>query len=113
MGFLSVMKSIGKGIAKGVGVAGDVASHPAMTVLQVAFPVAWLAKGLSVVRVVHKAAKETEELLGAPMTDEEKREAFAAEFRAEFPEASNGDIATLASVLTKLEKSGAADGDDE
>ncbi len=120
MGFIGVFKTIGKGIgkgfvaagkgvAKGVDVADDALDHPAAKPAQVALslfvPAAWVGYGIGVVRSVKATADEIRDTPDIPdMTDEDKRALFAEKFREQYPEASDGDVATLASVLVKLEK---------
>ncbi len=50
-------------------------------------------------------------MIAMPMwIDEDKRVLFREEMRKEYPDASNGDLDTLAGALAKLEKSD--DGED-
>lgn len=97
--------SVLKKIMTGVEVAGEVADSPEMEVIEAAFPSPWLSVGLGVLRTVNNVA-DTYANKGRPMDDEAKRAEFARTFRAELPEekASDGDLATLAGLLVKLEK---------
>lgn len=118
MGFVTVFKKIGKGfvhVGKGavkvVDVAADVADHPAvdagLVALSVFVPIKQAQFALQCVRHVDEMADKIKADHDRMMSDEEKRAEFAAEFKKKFPEASNGDLVTLASVLVKLNKAGA------
>lgn len=117
MGLVSVFKGIGKGVGKGfvqvgkgiaagVDAVDDALDHPAadptMAALSVFVPAAWVSYGVKVVKSVKATADSVRDV---PLSDEDKRRLFVAKFREEYPEASDGDLATLACVLTKLEKS--------
>ncbi len=101
MGLMNVLRKI----MTGVEIAGEVADSPEMEFVEAAFPSPWLKVGLGAVRTVNNVA-ETYANKGRPMDDEAKRTEFARTFRAELPEekVSNGDLATLAGLLVKLEK---------
>ena len=117
MGIINVFKTIGKGLvevgkgaAKVVDIAEDVVTHPAAApatmVLSMVVPVAMVAKGIAVVRSIKATADVIRHGRTPDMTDEDKRALFREEMRAEYPNASNGDLDTLAGALVKLEKSG-------
>lgn len=100
MGLVNVLKRIMTGIE----IAGMVADSPEMQILEVAFPSPWLTAGLSAVRLVNDIADDYQANGGRVMADEAKRAEFAREFRATIPEATDGDLATLAGLLSKLVK---------
>lgn len=113
MGLVSVFKTIGcgfkevgKGVVRVINVAADVADHPAVApgliILSTVAPIKFIQFGMDCVRKINKLAEEIKEEHDEIMSDEEKRNEFAKLFREEFPEASNGDVMTLACILTKL-----------
>jgi len=116
MGFVSVFKGIGKGVGKGfvqvgngiaagVDAVGDALDHPAsdqaIAALSVFFLAAWVTYGVQVVKSVKATAAGVWDV---PLNDDDTRRLFAAVFRKEFPDASDGDLATMACVRTKLDK---------
>jgi hypothetical protein len=104
MGVLKIFEKVGKGILKGLDAADKVASHPALIPLTMLIPWGWARTALYAVRRVNKLAKEYNDKTGLEMDDDAKLYEFADIFRGEYPEASDGDIATLAAMFVKVEK---------
>ncbi len=101
-------KEFGKGALKGVEFVADQTGHPAvqagMAIIGVYVPVKYIALGLRAVGIVDDVADEFKKKYHRDMTDGEKQDEFAKEFRKEHPELSNGDISTLAPIFVKMKK---------
>lgn len=104
MGIGSFAKKIGKGFLKGVDAVDKVASHPLIVPFTMMIPYGQARLALILVQRGNALRREIFDDTGQQLSNEAIKDAFAKDFRKEYPDASDSEIDMLAAAFANVEK---------
>lgn len=104
MGLKGFFVKIGKGGLKAIKVANKVTSHPLFVPVTMMIPIKQAQLALTVVQRVNGIAADLRDEHGEEMSDADRKAAFVADLRKEYPDASDSELDMLAAAFANIEK---------